>query len=153
MKLIHAPEYSIRLITPPNAELAPQSEIMLAGTPTGKIIAGAILKEALRWGEYVLLFLTDDVLFEESLSVHLLNGNLTIVDSARLGAMYSTGIFSEIDLAEPDTVRFQFFEGVVWTLKLLHKEEFAIPIICEPKSVSRPIKFFRRIRLARKPLS
>jgi hypothetical protein len=153
MKLIFAPEYSTRLITPPTAEVVPQSEIVLHGTPTGKIIEGAILKAALRWGEYVLLFLTDDVPFEESLSMYLLDGNLTIVDSARLIAMYSTGIFSDMDLTEPDTVRFQFFEGVVWTLTLLHNEEFAIPIICEPKSVSRPFKFFRRIRLARKPLS
>lgn len=84
--------------------------------------------------------------------MYLLDQDLTVVDSARMGAMYSTGIFSALDLTEPDTVRFQFFDGVLWTLTLLSEEEFAIPIISEPTSVSRPFKFFRRIRLAGKPL-
>lgn len=153
MKLIPAPEYSVRLITPPTPEVTPQSEITVAGVPTGKVIAGAILRSALRWGEFVLLFLTDDVPFEDTLRMYLLDQDLTVVDSARMGVMYSTGIFSELDLTEPDTVRFQFFDGVLWTLTLLSKEEFAIPIISEHTSVSRPFKFFRRIRLAGKPRS
>lgn len=152
MKLIPAPEYSIRVITPPTPELTPQSEITVAGVPTGKIIAGAILRAALRWGEFVLLFLTDDVPFEDTLRMYLLDQDLTVVDSARMGAMYSTGIFSDLDLTEPDTVRFQFFDGVLWTLTLLSKAEFAIPIISEPTSVSRPFKFSRRMRLTGKPL-
>lgn len=152
MKLIPAPEYSIRVITPPTPEVTPQSEITVAGVPTGKVIAGAILRAALRWGEFVLIFLTDDVPFEDTLRMYLLDQDLAVVDSARMGAMYSTGIFSALDLTEPDTVRFQFFDGVLWTLTLLSEEEFAIPIISEPTSVSRPFKFFRRIRLAGKPL-
>ena len=103
MKLIPAAEYSIRVITPPTPELTPQSEIMVAGVPTGKVIAGAILTAALRWGQFVLLFLTDDVPFEDTLRMYLLDQDLTVVDSARMGAMYSTGIFSALDLTEPDT--------------------------------------------------
>lgn len=152
MKLIPAAEYSIRVVTPPTPELTPQSEIMVAGVPTGKVIAGAILRAALRWHQFVLLFLTDDVPFEDTLRMYLLDQDLAVVDSARMGAMYSTGIFSALDLTEPDTVRFQFFDGVLWTLTLLSEKEFAIPIISEPTSVSRPFKFFRRIRLAGKPL-
>jgi hypothetical protein len=152
MKLIPAPEYSIRVITPPTPELTPQSEITVAGVPTGKIIAGAILRVALRWGRFVLLFLTDDVPFEDALRMYLLDQDLAVVDSARMGAMYSTGIFSDLDLTEPDTVRFQFFEGVVWTLRLLSEEEFAIPVFSEPTGISRPFKFFRKIRLTAQPL-
>jgi hypothetical protein len=125
---------------------------MVAGVPTGKVIAGAILRAALRWGQFLLLFLTDDLPFEDTLRMYLLDQDLTVVDSARMGAMYSTGIFSALDLTEQDTVRFQFFDGVLWTLTLLSEEEFAIPIISEPTSVSRPFKFFRRIRLAAEPL-
>ena len=152
MKLIPAPEYSIRVITPPTPELTPQSEIMVAGVPTGRVIAGAILRAALSWEEFVLLFLTDDVPFEDALRMYLLDRDLAVVDSARMGAMYSTGIFSNLDITEPDTVRFQFFQGVVWTLRLLSEEEFAIPMISEPTGVSRPFKFFRRIRLTAEPL-
>ena len=84
--------------------------------------------------------------------MYLLDQDLTVVDSARMGAMYSTGIFSDLDLTEPDTVRFQFFDGILWTLTLLSEAEFAIPIISEPTSVSRPFKFFRKMRLTAKPL-
>lgn len=153
MKLIHAPEYSIRLITPATPELTPQSEIMVAGMPTGKVIAGAILRAALRWGEYVLLFLTDDVPFEDTLRMYLLDRDATVLDSARMAGMYSTGIFSDLDLTEPDAVRFQFFDGIVWTLTLLPKKEFAIPIISDPIGVSRPFGFSRMIRLSGERLS
>lgn len=153
MKLIHAPEFSIRVITPPSPEMTPRSEILIAGTPAQKVVAGAVLQAALRWRDYVLIFLTEDIPFEDALHVYLLNRDLTVVDSARLGAMYSTGIFSDLDVTQPDTVRFRFFDGIVWTLTLLSKEEFAIPIVSEPKGVSRPFKFFRRIRLTGEPLS
>lgn len=152
MKLIHAPEYSIRVVTAPTPELTPQSEIVVADVPSGKVVAGAVLRNALRWGQFVLLFLTDDVPFEDALRIYLLDRNLAVVDSVRMGAMYSTGIFSDLDLSEPDTVRFQFFEGLVWTLRLLPEEEFAIPFVSESAGVSRPFKFFRRIRLTARPL-
>ena len=152
MNLIHAPEFSVRVITPASPEMTPRSEIMIAGMPTQKVVAGAVLQAALRWREYVLIFLTEDIPFEDALHIYLLNRDLAVVDSARLGAMYSTGIFSDLDLTQSDTVRFRFFDGIVWTLTLLSKDEFAIPIISEPKGVSRPFKFFRRMRLTDEPV-
>jgi len=147
MKLFNVPDYSIRTVTPSTSDMAPTSEIIAGGVPTGKIVDGAIFEAALKWNDYLLLFLTDDVPFEEGLNIYLLDARLDIVDSAQMCFMYSTGIFSDLDLTQPDTVRFRFFGGVVWTLKLFPQKKFALPIISDPIGVSRPFTFFRRFRI------
>jgi hypothetical protein len=152
MKLIPAPAYSIRLATPPSDDIAPLSEIMIGGMPTGKIIGGAVLEAALRWDDFTLMFLTNDIPFEDTLHIYLLDDALNIVDSARLGAMYATGIFGDLDLTQSDTVRFRFFGGIVWTLLLLPKETFVLPFLSDPRGVGRPFRFSRRFQLYGKPL-
>jgi hypothetical protein len=152
MKLVHATGYSIRLVAPLKPDLPPTSELWAAGGPTGVIVSGAVFEVALRWGEYLLLFLTDDVPFEDGLNIHLLDKNLKVVDSAHMAFMYSTGIFSDLDLTQSDSVSFCFFGGMVWTLKLFSKKKFAFPIISDPLSVSRPFKFSRMFQIDRRNL-
>lgn len=127
VKLLPASDYTIRVVVPSTLDAAPTSEIIIAGVPTGRTIGGAVLKASLRWNEYVLLFLTDDVPFEETLSIYLLDADLMVVDSARMYFIYSTGIFSYLDVTQPDTVRFRFFEGIVWILKLFPKRPLYFP--------------------------
>ena len=56
MKLLNVPDYSIRTVIPSSSDVAPTSEIIAGGLPTGQIVDGAILEAALKWKEYVLLF-------------------------------------------------------------------------------------------------
>lgn len=152
MKLLSDPGYAIRALTPPTPDSTPTSEIIVTGVPTGKIIEGAVFEAALRWNEYVLLFLTDDVPFEDTLNIYLLDTDLNIVDSAHMFFMYSTGIFSDLDLTQPDTVRFCFFGGIVWTLQLFPKKTFTLPMISDPTGVNRPFTFFRMFQIYGRPL-
>ena len=152
MNLFHAPEYSIRLVTPPSSDTIPKSEVIAAGVPTGKIVDGAVFEAALRWNDHVLLFLTDDVPFEEGLDIYLLDANLDVVDSAKMCVMYSTGIFSDLDLTQPDAVGFRFFGGIVWTLTLFPEKKFSLPIISGTWGVSRPFAFFHRFQISGHPL-
>jgi len=152
VRLLPAPDYAIRVIAPPTPDSPPTSEIIRAGIPTRKIIGGAVLKAALKWNEYILLFLTDDVPFEETLSIYLLDADLNVVDSARMYFIYTTGIFSDLDLTQPDTVHFRFFEGIIWTLKLFSTPKFVLPIISDPMGVSRPFAFFRMFQIYRHTL-
>lgn len=152
MKLFNAPGYSIRTVTPSTSGITPTSEIIARGVPTGKIVDGAIFEAALRWNEYLLLFLTDDAPFEDGLNIYLLDMRLDIVDSAQMCFMYSTGIFSDLDLTLTDTVRFRFFGEIVWTLTLFPEKKFAFPIISDPIGVSRPFTFFRRFRISGRSL-
>jgi hypothetical protein len=129
----------------------PQSEVLRAGEPTGRIIEGAMFEAALRWHEYVLLFLTDGIPFEEGLGIYLLDENLNIIDSVCMAHMYSSGVFSDLDLTQDDTVRFRFFGGTIWTLTLFAEKRFALPFISDPIGVHRAFKFSRRFRLISTP--
>ena len=153
VKLLPAPDYAIRAIAPTTPDTAPTSEIIVAGMPTGKVIGGAVLRAALKWNEYVLLFLTDDVPFEDTLSIYLLDADLNVVDWARMYFIYATGIFSDLDLTQDNAVRFRFFAGMVWTLKLFPKKTFVLPIISDPRGVSRPFAFSRMFQIYRDNLS
>jgi hypothetical protein len=97
------------------------------GKPTGLIVTGAILEAALEWQGFRIAFLTDDIPFEEMLRIYMFDANETLVDAAVLGAMYSTGRFSELRLQPPNALTFHFFGGMVWHMVLLTEREFCLP--------------------------
>ena len=151
MKLVQSSEFAIRLIGSPLSDGMPRSELMLNGQPTGKIVDGAILEAAIRWNDLLLAFVTDNIIHEETLRIYLLDAKLNIVDSAQLGWMYATGVFSLLELCPPNIVRFLFFGGTDWTLELFDEEVFAIPFFSEPRGVSKPFRFHRRFQISGKP--
>ena len=112
----------------------PKSEVILNGQATRKFIVGVVLEAAIGWQDYYLLMLTDDILHEDMLSIHLLDKNLNILDSVTLGAIYSTGSFSSLELNEPDRVNFRFIDNADWEIELLEKPVFAMPLLFEPSS-------------------
>lgn len=129
----------------------PQSEIVIHGTSTGKLIAGAVLEAAVRWGEHTLALITDDIPNEETLRIYLFDSALNLIDSATLGSIYSTGNFGNLELLPPDRLRFEFFGGTTWVLELLKRDEFALPLVTDPKGVSRPFALHRRFRIHGQP--
>jgi hypothetical protein len=80
------------------------------------------------------------------LNIYLLDAKLNVVDRASMFFIYATGIFSDGDLTQPDTVRFRFFGGIVSILKLFPEKKFALPFISDPRGVHRPFKFHRRFK-------
>jgi hypothetical protein len=62
--------------------------------------------------------------------------------------MYSTGVFSDLDLSDADIVRFRFLGEKIWTLKLFPQKRFAIPIVSAPLGVHRPFALYRRFQLS-----
>lgn len=129
----------------------PQSEIFVDGEPTGKLIDGAILEATVGWGEYYLAFVTDDIPQEDTLRIYLFDSHLKLIDSATLGAMYSTGSFGHLELLSPNMLSFTFFGDTTWVLELLSRNELAISLIADPKGVSRPFAFHRRFRIYGQP--
>lgn len=109
MKTLLDTELSVLPMAAPTEESIPESEIILHGVQTGKFVAGAILETAVKWNEFYLLFMTDDVLFEEALSISLFDEQFNILDVATLIRIYSTGIFSMLELIEPNVINFRFF--------------------------------------------
>ncbi len=123
---------------PPDDRGAPRSELMFEGQATGKWVGGAVLEAAHAWHSHWLLFMTDDLPFEDMLSIHLLDGQFALLDTATLGAAYSTGSFSALPGSAPDELRFRFIGDTDWTVQLLPHPVWRVPFFGEPRGVSRP---------------
>ncbi len=123
------------------------SELLVDGKPTGLIVTGAVLEAALEWQGCRVAFLTDDIPFEEMLRIYMFDANMTLVDAAVLGAMYSTGVFAKLSLQPPDALTFRFFGDTLWRMVLLAEREFALPFLSDPSGVNRKFKFFRHFRI------
>ena len=94
-----------------------------------------------------LLFLTDDVPYEERLSITLLDRDLRPLDSAWLGGMYATGTWSEPAIEGPGRLRFRFIDAKVWRLALLPGPALRLPF-GEPRGSHRPFGLMRHFVLS-----
>jgi len=151
MRRLSQSDVSLRLEIPWSERTLAHSRIIADGRDTGRIVAGEILEAAVAWGHYHLLFITDNTPFEEHLRIFLLDARWKVVDCATLGAIYSTGVFSDLELAPPNSLHFRFFGGVTWTLELLDHDVMSLPF-SDPKGVSRPFGFRKRFRIHGHPL-
>ena len=151
MRCLSQSDVSLRLEIPWSERTLAHSRIIADGRDTGRIIAGEILEAAVEWKNYHLLFTTDNTPFEEHLRIFLLDAQWKIVDCATLGAIYSTGVFSDLELAPPNSLHFRFFGGITWTLELLDHDVMSLPF-SDPKGVSRPFGFRKRFRIHGHPL-
>lgn len=152
MRLLSNSECSIRLASPYSDTQPATSELLIDGTPSGLIVSGAVLEAALECQGYRIAFLTDDIPFEDMLRIYMFDVDMTLVDAAALGAMYSTGTFAELGLQPPNILTFRFFGGIVWRMVLLAERELAVPFFSDPSGVSREFKFFRHFRIEGKPM-
>lgn len=151
MELLSKAKFDFRQITSASGEDRPRSEILLDGAPTAAMVPGAILECALHWNRYYLVFATDDVPQEDTLHICLLDDRLRLLDHAKLGAMYSTGHFHDLRIAAANTVRFRFIGDTDWTVVLFDRPVFHLPLLMDPRGISRPLRFSTYMRLNGKP--
>lgn len=151
MRLLPPSEFTARLISPYSDTAPVTSELLVDRNPTGLVVTGAVLEAAVEWQGCRIAFFTDDIPFEEMLRIYMFDANMALLDAATLGAMYSTGVFSDLAVLSPDTLAFRFFGGITWRLVLLNEREFALPFVSDPRGVWRKFKFFRRFRVEGKP--
>ena len=151
MRLLPTLELAAQQASPYTDQDLASSELILNGKPTGLIVNGAVLEAAVEWKGYRIAFFTDDIPFEDMLRIYMFDANMTMVDAATIGAMYSTGTFNELSLQPPNALTFRFFGCTIWRLVLLAKPEFSLPVISDPSGVSRRFKFFRLFRIEGKP--
>jgi hypothetical protein len=139
------------LTSPWSEHALARSEVIAGGRNTGQVVTGEVLQAALQWKDCALLFVTDGIPSEDSLRIYLFDARWKLVDSATLGGMYTTGAFSDLELAPPNGVRFQFIGGITWERELLGDEVVSLPFT-DPKGVSRPFAFKKRFKLHGRPL-
>ena len=130
---------------------AARSEIVVDGTPSGRYTEGVVLEAAIAWNGHHLLFMTDGVPHEDYLTIQLLGHDLVALDGVTIGAMYSTGSFSLLELVEPDVVRFRFIGDTDWAVELLRQPELALPLLGDPTGVRRRFGLRRHFRVHGRP--
>lgn len=149
MRQLSPSEFSLRLLGSPFSDEMLRSEVMFHGQATGKVIAGAVLEASIRWNDLVLAFVTDNTISQEAMHIYLFDAELQVIDSAWLGSIYASGVFSLVDVCPPSIVRFRFLGDMEWSVELLSEETFALPYVSDPCGVSRPFGFRRRFRIRR----
>ncbi|MEK0166718.1 hypothetical protein [Pseudescherichia vulneris] len=114
-----------------------QSGIVLNGVNMGIIVPGQILEAAVKVSEQrYVLFLTDDVIFEEFLTVALIDLQDGVKEIIRLGNEYSTGGFEDLSFTA-DSINFRFIDDSLWTIKTADSPHFRLPFGSDPKGVKR----------------
>lgn len=114
-----------------------QSNVVLNGNSTGIIVPGHVLEAAVQISEQrYILFLTDDIIFEEFLTIALIDIRDGLKEIVRLGNAYATGIFE--DIAVTDTrVYFKFIGDYLWSIGIADSSRFRLPFVSDPKGVKR----------------
>ncbi|WP_010111406.1 hypothetical protein [Acinetobacter sp. P8-3-8] len=105
-------------------------EMVIDHKPSNILIRGKILERAVSVDEnrYVI-FTTDEVIFEESLNIYLIELGKGVVDQLFIGQAYQTDIFSGLKIVNESSLSFSFLGS--WTLEVYAKAKFGIGINSE----------------------
>lgn len=118
--------FSLRTLSA-NSNQIVNSELVFKGNPTGVLIIGTNLEAQFDYGEGYLLFITFGSPYEESLHIYLINYDLHIIDSIRLGQIYTGGILDNVRITAENQIKFSFFGNDEWTLTILSKPKWKLP--------------------------
>lgn len=107
----------------------PQSEVMIKGKKTGVMVEGKVLEGAVCvYSQCYLLFLTHDCVFEETLTLALVDLDKNILlESLWIGQVYQTDIFTGLRISD-DNILFEFLAQKTWVLKVLQAARIRFPI-------------------------
>lgn len=127
-----------------------RSEVLIGGNSTGIIIPGKVLEAAIKIdSRRYLLFVTDDVIFEEMLTILLLDSSQGIVEKLTIGGAYSSGHFEDLRVS-PRSASFRFIGDTTWTVKVSPSPTFKLPF-SDPRGVSRPMGLRKCIDISATP--
>ena len=125
----------------------PRCELRVNGRSTGRFVAGLNLEAAVGIDGRYLVFLTDGVSMEELLSIHLVETDGRLVDSAFVGQARSPGVFEHLVLAPPRRVGFHFLGDGAWTVEVLPAPRLCWPLRREAPAVHRPLRWRHWLRV------
>lgn len=118
-----------------------RSAIILNGNITGVIVTGEILEASVQINEQrYVVFLTDDVIFEESLTIALIDLREGIKEIVSVGNEYSTGNFEALSITA-DRINFRFMGDYLWTVTVSDTPRLRLPFFSDPRGVKRDTGF------------
>ena len=83
-----------------------------------------------------LIFTTDDVIYEEFLTVTLISINDGVLESLQLGNEYSSSFFEKLSTSH-ESVHFHCIGDAVWTIKVADLPRLRLPFFSDPLGVKR----------------
>jgi hypothetical protein len=123
-----SPQITLHPLPASGPEASPRSLALIEGTDFSTMVSGVFLERAVACAQGWLLFITDDVPYEEKLSIHLLDRRGVLLDSAYLLVPYAMGVFTDLRLQPPDKVQFKFFNDEdIWTVVLYERPRYYLP--------------------------
>ncbi|KAF6662737.1 hypothetical protein HFD91_04000 [Enterobacteriaceae bacterium EKM102V] len=126
-------------------------EVLIAEKGTGIMVPDQVVEAAVQVDDKrLLLFLTDDVPYEEALKIALLNLNEGVKEILTLGGAYLTGSFTDLKIY-PDAVEFSFMGDTTWRVEIPVKPFIRLPFTGDPRGISRPLAFRHYIKISASP--
>ncbi|MGF7223973.1 hypothetical protein [Pantoea agglomerans] len=83
-----------------------------------------------------ILFTTNDVIFEESLTVTLISLSQGKLESLQIGNEYSSGSFEELSVHD-EYIRFNFIGHSAWVIKVNGSPKLRLPFVSDTRGVKR----------------
>lgn len=123
------------------------ARLIVDGQASECVLTGAVLEAAVEWEGRFVLFLSDGIDWEEGLNIHLLDTDLSIMDSVSMGWAYTPGVFSGLSLQEPDQLEFSFPSTARWRVHLLTTRQWTVPMPTWLPGVARSGSWWRWIDL------
>lgn len=107
----------------------PQSEVVIKGKKTGVVVEGKVLEGVVCvYSHCYLLFLTHDCIFEETLTLALVDlDKNSLLESFWIGLVYQTDIFTGPRISD-DKILFEFLAEKTWVLQVLQTARIRFPI-------------------------
>lgn len=130
----------------------PRSKVLIDGNSTGITVPGKVLEAAVKVdARRYLLFVTDDVIFEEMLTILLLDLFQGVVEELTIGGAYTSGHFGDLEvLPHSASFSFSFIGDTTWTVKVSASPTFKLPF-SDPRGVSRPVALRKYIDISANP--
>lgn len=141
---------SLGIISEGNEVMSAQCDVLLNGINTGIKVTGKVLEASFRVSpNRYLLFITDDIIFEESLNITLIDINYGVLESLDLGGQYVTGSFEEL-LIKSNSIKFRFIGDTVWTVEPLAFPSLRMPFN-DPRGVKRSFGLKKYLNISANP--
>lgn len=114
-----------------------QSKVEIAGIATNIIVPGLVLEAAVEIDAcHSLLFLTDDIIFEEWLTMVLIDINHGVKEIVCIGQAWASGHFEKLSVKEEE-ITFRFLGEAEWRVKISLTARLRFPFFADPPAVHR----------------
>ncbi|UTV28784.1 hypothetical protein [Photobacterium atrarenae] len=137
MELLSKEKVEIRDVEKGSEYISKKILLAIEGKIANSFVKGAQVEYGVKYDNNYVIFVTDDILNEETLRIYLFDLNAKLIDYLYIGSAYSTGYLQDLTLQKDGSISFLFIGDTLWNVKVLSKARMIIPFVSNPKGVSR----------------